>query len=147
MPCIQNTGILGRLQLWSYIMLQKFGLGLLCVAASLSTSANAVESLPAKTMGATIEYILQSNVPEPVANFFMWTIEAECKIVSEDPSNDILFVALAKKGKVNNMDLIAGQSLRITVHPNDIVKLSADSGARVDITNFGPHTVKAICTA
>ncbi|KTC90601.1 hypothetical protein OQJ18_00855 [Fluoribacter dumoffii] len=125
-------------------MLRKVGLGLLWFAASLSTSAYAAESLLPK---ATLEYVLRSNVPEPVANFFMWPIEAECKIVSEDESNDILFEALAKKGKVNNVDLTAGQSLLIKVHPNEILKISADSGARVDITNFGPHTVRAICTA
>ncbi|CAM3064290.1 Uncharacterised protein [Legionella steigerwaltii] len=127
-------------------MLRKFGLGLLCVAASLSTSAYSMETHLLR-QGVTIEYELPSNDPQLFLNYLFWPVEANCKIVTEDVSDEFLVMALAKKGKINDISLSAGESLRITVHPGENLKISAESGAKVEITNFGQHTVKAICTA
>ncbi|QMT60973.1 MULTISPECIES: hypothetical protein [unclassified Legionella] len=127
-------------------MLRKFGLGLLCIAASLSTSAYSTQSHLLQR-GVTIEYDLPSNDPQIFLNYLFWPVEANCKITTEDEGDELLVVALAKKGKVNDINLSAGESLRITVHPNENLKLSAESGAKVEITNFGTHTVKATCTA
>jgi hypothetical protein len=127
-------------------MLRKFGLCLLCFAASLSTSAYSTESHLLQR-GVTIEYELPSNDPQIFLNYLFWPVEANCKIDSQDEGDEFLVVALAKKGKVNDIGLSAGESLRITVHPGENLKINADSGAKVEITNLGPHTVKATCTA
>ncbi|MBN9225827.1 MULTISPECIES: hypothetical protein [Legionella] len=127
-------------------MLRKLGLGLLCVAASLSTNAYSTESHLLQR-GVTIEYELPSNDPQIFLNYLFWPVEANCKIATEDESDEFVVTALAKKGKVNDVSLSAGDSLRITVHPGENLKISAESGAKVEITNFGQHTVKAICTA
>ncbi|AUH73664.1 Uncharacterised protein [Legionella sainthelensi] len=126
-------------------MLQKLGLGVLCIMTSLTTNTYAMESHPLH-QGATIEYELPSNDPQEFVNYMFWTIEAKCKIITEDENDDLLVEALAKQGKVNDAPLSKGEVLQITVHPDQILKLSADSGAKVKITNLGEHTVKAICS-
>lgn len=127
-------------------MLRKFGLGLIGIAASLSTAAYCSVSHIMK-QGVTIEYELPSAIPQIFINPMFWAVEANCKIASEDESNEFLVVGLAKKGKINGIELYAGQSVRISVHPGENLKLSAESGAKVEITNFGQHTVRATCTA
>ncbi|KTD63297.1 hypothetical protein Lsan_1415 [Legionella santicrucis] len=126
-------------------MLQKLGFGVLCIMTSLTTNTYAMESHPLQ-QGVTIEYELPSNDPQEFVNYMFWTIEAKCKIITEDDNDDLLVEALAKKGKVNDFSLATGEFLQITVQPNQILKLSADSGAKVRITNLGQHTVKASCT-
>jgi hypothetical protein len=126
-------------------MLRKFGLGLLCIAASFSSS---VYSMGTHTLqlGTTLEIELPSNDPQTFINYMFWAVEANCRITTVDESNDLFALALAKKGNVNNQELRAGESLMVTVHQGDILKLGADSGAKVEITNHGQHTVKATCT-
>lgn len=127
-------------------MLRKISFGLLCIAASLSSSSYALESNAMPLQGVTIEYELAPNQPQIFANYMFWTVEANCKIFTEDDSDDLHVVALARTGKVNDMPLSAGQSMHVTVHPNENLKLSADSGAKVQITNLGQHMVKASCS-
>ncbi|ARB93694.1 hypothetical protein [Legionella longbeachae] len=126
-------------------MLKKFGFGVLCIMTSLTTNTYAMES-HALQQGVTIEYELPSNDPQEFANPMYWAIVAKCKIITEDENNDLLVEALAKQGKVNETPLSKGQVLQITVYPHQILKLSADSGAKVKITNLGQHTIKASCT-
>lgn len=128
-------------------MLRKISYGLLCVAASLSTTTYAQVSSSTQVQSITVEYELLPNEPQVFTNYMFWAVEANCKIITEDSSNILYVVALAKKGKINDMPLLAGQSLQVTVHPEEYLKLNADSGAKVEITNYGDHTVKAICTA
>lgn len=127
-------------------MLRKFGLGLLCFISSISTSAYSMESHILQR-GVLIEYELPSNDPQLFLNYLFWSIEANCKIDTVDDGNELYIVALAKKGKINDIDLSAGESLRITVHSGENLKITAESGAKVEITNLGQHTVKATCTA
>lgn len=126
-------------------MLRKLGFGILCIVSSLNTNTYAMESHILQ-QGVTLEYELPRNVPQEFVNYMFWSVEANCKIHTEDESNDLLVAALAKKGKVNDFPLSAGDSMQISVQPNQMLKLSADSGARVRITNLGQHTVKATCT-
>lgn len=126
-------------------MLRKLGLTLLCAAATLSTPTYAMTALPLQA-GMTIEYIFPANEPLVLVNYMFWAVEGNCKIITDDNSNELFAEALAKKGKVNDVVLRAGESMRVTVHHGDTLKLGADSGAKVKITNFGPHDVKAICS-
>lgn len=128
-------------------MLRKISFGLLCMAASLNSSSYADEANTIKAQSITVEYELLPNQPQTFVNYMFWAIEANCIITTEDASNDLYVVALAKKGKINNVPLSSGQSLQVTVHDKENLKISADSGAQVQITNLGQHTVKASCTA
>ena len=128
-------------------MLRKIGFGLLSLAASLCANTYAQDSQTLKPQSVTIEYELLANEPQVFINYMFWTIDANCTITTEDESNELYVVALAKKGKVNDIPLANGQSLRVTVHNGEKMKLSADSGAKVEITNFGEHAIKAVCTS
>mgnify|MGYP000370174043 CR=1 FL=1 len=127
-------------------MLKKLSFGLLCFAASISTSSYALENNMMQQQGVTIEYELPPNSPQVFSNYMFWTIEANCRIIAEDESDVLNVLALAKKGKVNDVQLTSGQSLQVTVHPSENLKISADSGAKVEITNLGTHTVRASCS-
>ena len=127
-------------------MLRKIGFTLLCAAASISTSAYSIP-IHSLTPGVTLEYELPSNLPQIFVNYMFWTIEANCKIETTDESNELFVEALNKKGKVNDIILSEGQSMRVTVQNGQNLKITADSGAKVKITNMGLSLVKAICSA
>ncbi|MGL5742977.1 MAG: hypothetical protein ACRCXC_10805 [Legionella sp.] len=127
-------------------MLRKFGLGLLCIAASFSTSSYSMES-HSLIQGTTFEVELPPNTAQLFVNYMFWTVETNCKIDTEDQSNNLYVEAMVKKGKVNDVPVSAGDKLTITVHQNDNLRISADSGAKVQITNLGEHKVKATCIA
>lgn len=127
-------------------MLRKIGFTLICAVATFSSSTYAMVSHTLQP-GMTVEYELVPNEPQLFINYMFWAIEANCKIATVDESDNLFAEALAKKGKINDITLSEGQSMWVTVHPGENLKLSADSGAKVKITNTGLHTVKATCVA
>ncbi|MGC1182342.1 hypothetical protein [Legionella sp.] len=127
-------------------MLRKISFGLFCIAASLSTSSYSLEKSAMQLQNITIEYDLPSNQPQIFTNYLFWPIEANCKMSTEDEDITLFLVVLAKKGKINDIPLLAGETFQVTIHPNENLKINADSGARVEITNLGQHTVKASCS-
>lgn len=127
-------------------MLRKIGFTLLCAASILSTSAYSMTN-NALMPGVTLEYELKPNEPQMFINYWWGPIEAVCKITTQDDSDELVAEALVKKGKINGISLSQGQSAHVSVHPNETLRLSADSGAQVKITNLGQHSVKASCTS
>lgn len=127
-------------------MLRKIGFTLLCLAGLISTNAH-TETVHALIPGITLEYEFPSNQPQLLVNYMFWTIEANCKMETTDPSDEFFIEALSKKGKVNDVALSEGQSLHVTIQNGQNLKISADSGAKVRITNLGQATVKAVCSA
>lgn len=127
-------------------MLRKVGFALLCAATILSTTTYSMEN-HALQQGVTVEYDLKPNQPELFTNYMFWEVRANCKITSVDDGNELFAEGLAKKGKINDIILSAGNSMRVTVHHGENLKLSAESGAQVRITNLGAHTIKATCVA
>jgi len=75
------------------------------------------------------------------------TVEAKCRISTKDDSNLLHAVALAKKGKLNDIPWSKGDELDLIVHNDENIKIYALPGAQVEITNKGEHTLKAICTS
>ncbi|MDR3503400.1 MAG: hypothetical protein P4L79_12560 [Legionella sp.] len=128
-------------------MLRTIGFGLLCMAASLNTHAYSLEHNEIKPQVATtVDYEFLPNQPLILANYMFWTITANCVITTENPNVTLSFEALAKKGKINEIPLTAGESMQVPVFNGETLRLSADSGARVKIINLGELTVKASCT-
>ncbi|MFJ1268285.1 hypothetical protein ACD661_06935 [Legionella lytica] len=127
-------------------MLRKIGFGLLCMAASLNTHAYSLETPEMQARAITVDYEFLPNQPLILANYMFWTINANCVITTENPSATLKVVAIAKKGKINDIPLAAGESIQVPVFNGETLRLSADSGARVEITNLEQLTVKASCT-
>ncbi|RUR13278.1 hypothetical protein [Legionella sp. km772] len=126
-------------------MLKKIGFSLLCVAASISSSY-AVSKNNILQAGATLEYELPPNEAQTFSNYMFWEVEADCKIFTQDEGNVLFAKATAKKGKLNGIPWVKGDTLRVTVHDGEILKITASPGAQVQITNEGEHLVKAICS-
>ncbi|HRD69619.1 MAG TPA: hypothetical protein PK657_05715 [Legionella sp.] len=131
-------------------MLRKIGLrkiGFILLSASAAITTNAYSMVTNSLVpGITVEYDLPPNEPQVFANYMFWTIEAHCTIASVDDSNDLFAKAISKKGKINDVLIAAGQSLSLTVRQGEVLKLSAESGAKVEITNKGQHLIKATCS-
>ena len=125
-------------------MLRKFGCALLCASTLFSTHALAMTHT--MSPGVSIDYSLQPGQPETLVNYWFWSIKATCVVTGEDPSNDIYAVVLNKQGTINGKPLSMGQDLLMTVHPGDKLFITAESGAKVELTNRGEHTVIAHCS-
>ena len=126
-------------------MLRKIGFTLLCAVTSLSTPSYSMNH--SLQQGVTLEYELPSHDPQLFINYMFWSVEATCTITSEDETVELFAEGLAKKGKINDITLSAGQTMKLNVHSGEGIKLSADSGAKVQITNLGNHLVRATCTS
>lgn len=125
-------------------MLRKTGLILSCALLSLSLSSYAT-TIHRLHEGITLEYDLPPNDPQVFVNYMFWRVESTCKIFMEADGAILRAEVLAKKGKINNLPLVAGESMEIDFHSGDILKFSADSGAKVQITNMSSHNVHATC--
>lgn len=127
-------------------MLRKISLTLLCAAVLSSTPTYSMMTSPLHA-GVTIEYEFLPNDPLTLVNYMYWEIEANCTMRIEDPSDDFQIEVLAKRSSINGTTLSKGESIKITVHADDILKLTAESGAKVKITNLGKHLAKATCVS
>ncbi len=125
-------------------MLKQIGLSLVCLVGAMNASASAVNH--ALQSGVTLEYDLPPHDGQIFTNYMFWVVNAKCQITTEDATNDLLIEVLARKGSVNEMQLSQGESMKVVVSHGDILGLSADSGAKVKITNLGLHMVKASCS-
>lgn len=125
-------------------MLRKIGCTVLSAFTLFSADALATNHNLAPNL--TIEYDLPANNPQVFSNYFFWTITATCVIHTQDNSNTIIVKGLNKKGKINGTPLTEGQTMVLTIHDNDRLVISADSGAKVELTNQGAHSVKAVCS-
>lgn len=127
-------------------MFKKLGFSLLCAAATVTTTTYALTQNHSLQKGVSIEFELPPNQAQLFTNYMFWPVEANCKISTEDEGDVLYAVAMAKKGKLNDIPWSKGDTIRVTVHNGETMKLNADSGAQVSITNEGLHTVKALCS-
>lgn len=127
-------------------MLRNLGIGLFLVAATLSAPSYSMATHTLQT-GITLDYDLPANDPQVFSNYMFWTVEATCTVSSSD-NNIILFAkVLAKKGKINDVEVATGNTIQMAMHSGESFKLSADSGAKVEITNLGTQNVHATCNS
>lgn len=125
-------------------MLRKIGTTLLCVGSLMSSYAFASTHMLVKGMSMNLE--LPANEPQVFTNFLMWSISAKCLINDADESNNIQVSALSKKGMVNGFAIETGQRIVLTVHPGDELAITANAGAKVELTNQGIKQISARCT-
>jgi hypothetical protein len=110
------------------------------------TSLSHAEQTSLNQQSFSIDYELPPNIPQIFSNYVFWTIEANCTLATEDQSITLNIVALAKQGKINLIPISSGQTLQLTLTSNENLRISADPGAKVEITNLGEHVVTAHCT-
>lgn len=126
-------------------MLRKICCGLLCAITLFSTNTFCLENNLIRTM-VSGEYEFQPNQSQIFVNYLFWSVEINCQIVNQGENVEFQVVALAKKGKVNERPLSAGESYPFTVSPGENLKINADAGAKFEIINLSPLTVKVNCT-
>jgi hypothetical protein len=126
-------------------MLRKIGYTLLCAAAAFTT--NAYSMVHNLQVGITLEYFLPPNEPQEFANTWFWPVTANCLMTTTDDSNLLFVEALKKNGAINDVPMSEGESREITIQNSENLKIKADSGAKVKITNKGDHVVKASCSS
>ncbi|MFA5960090.1 MAG: hypothetical protein WC785_06200 [Tatlockia sp.] len=127
-------------------MLQRIKSGLLCASVLLSANCLAMTYELVPNQGLNYEIELPPNEAQTLANPLFWTVTANCTISTEDQNNEILIEVMNKTGKVNGTSLSQGESLLVNVHSGDQFIISADSGAKVKMTNQGKGSVTASCT-
>lgn len=127
-------------------MLKKIGFAFLFAVSILSPTAYSVTTHVLQT-GYNVDFDFPPNEPQELVNYMFWTINAVCYMGTTDSSDDMYAEVLAKSGRINSVSLTQGQSISLTIQNNDIVRLSAASGAKVRIENRGLHTIKAKCMA
>lgn len=128
-------------------MLKKIQYGLFCASILLGSNAFAMQEHLLQYGSPPIEIILNSNEPQVFPNPFMWAIKGHCTIISNEADNFISIKALRKSGSVNGVKLTEGHSVELTVHPDEMIFVMADPGAKVEISNTGLISFKAMCAA
>ena len=126
-------------------MMRKIGYTLLW-ASSLLTPTVFATTNHNFTQGLSIEYDFPVNEPQVFSNIFFWTIKASCVLTSETPENFLSVKMLHKSGSVNNMRMISGDTMTITIPTGERIDISADSGAKVELVNIGNKNIKANCS-
>ena len=139
-------------------MLRKTALGLIC-AGSL-VSANVLAMSHELKAGLSVEYEFPPHSPQVLMNFTIFTINAVCTIQTPTPDTDsdsdsdsnpdfgnyILHVkGLYSSGIINGQDFSKNDEMDFPVKNGDIITLTAYAAARVEFTNIGENTIKALC--
>lgn len=124
-------------------MLRKISFSLLCAGALLSSNSLAMNH--ELTPGISIEYELATNKPELFINYTIFTIKAVCTIVTPDESDILHVKGVNRSGEINGQVINANDELDILVKNGDKLYLTAKSGAKVEMTNQGEHTLRAVC--
>ncbi|WP_028389666.1 hypothetical protein [Legionella fairfieldensis] len=125
-------------------MWRKLGYSLLLAGAIFNTPASAMTYTLAPQM--RIDYDLLPNVSIEVINLAPWTIRAKCTFTLQDPSDDISIEMLNSTGKINDQPVAKGDTIILTIHPQDKMVISADKGTKVKLTNLGQSIVKTSCS-
>lgn len=127
-------------------MFKKISVGLLC-ASSLLCGSNAFSANEhILSQGLAVEYQFPPNSPQVFSNIFFWTIKASCTVTSNTPNHYMAAKMLSKTGSVNGQPLNAGDETGLMSQPGDVLQITADPGAKVELTNRGTDTITASCT-
>ena len=99
------------------------------------------------TLGSGINFNFNVNESQVFTNTFPWTLNVECTIVCDDNvKNALEFIVLKKNGSLNDIPVYVGDTMTIDVHHQDKFRISAVTGARVQLSNKSEAPVSAICS-
>ncbi|MDP3559614.1 MAG: hypothetical protein Q8R79_04590 [Legionellaceae bacterium] len=97
-------------------------------------------------VSASMNYELAPNSPQVFPNFMPWTVKGVCEVSTIDEADEIEVRALVGKGSLNDQVIVANDVVMITVKSGDKFTVTADKGAKVQLTNLGLNTVHAVCS-
>lgn len=82
-----------------------------------------------------------------ITNTTFWTIHATCQIHSNADSTTLRVNDVKNSSEINGKTLLAGQSTSMVVHDQKTIRVTAEPGAEVMITNLSQDQVDADCSA
>lgn len=128
-------------------MIRRIGKYLLYIGALFSINPISINYAANAKPSVRIEYELPPNQPMLFANFWFTKITAVCVTQTKDDDDSAAIYAelIVKKGQINGIDLSQGETLSMMVRDEERLIISADSGAKVRITNLSESSVKAYC--
>lgn len=136
--------------------------GLFCLSTLLATPVLATPDRPITPIlsnppleatqfgysaSAPFKMELLPNTPLMITNILRWSINAECSLVDQEAPADVTFKLLRKTGSLNEITLSRGESLSMTVKPEDVFAIVAEPGATVEITNESEEKIVVNCSA
>ena len=126
-------------------MLRTLGLSLFFVM-TLMTNGTFAATSHVFSIGSNIDYVLPINEPQLLSNPFLWAIKAVCTIKSENNDNFLSFKMTRKAGSLNGTKLSTGDSMKISLHANEKMYITAVSGAEVELINIGAQVIRTECS-
>lgn len=88
---------------------------------------------------------LNPKESKQLTNSLLWTLNATCKIQSEQGTNVIRVSVTENKGTVNGRNLTKGQATSLRVKGHESISVSAEPGTTVNLVNLGSKAVEAVC--
>ncbi|MBA2651277.1 MAG: hypothetical protein H0U73_03260 [Tatlockia sp.] len=127
-------------------MLRKIGSSLIGAAVLVTTGWAADNNFQGLDLAWEMNVILPAKVGKTFHNFSFWKLTAECVMTTEDQSTELEVEGLNRNSSVDGQPIPKGKTMHLTIHPNQLLTVMAESGAQVKLTNDGPHTLNAHCT-
>jgi hypothetical protein len=126
-------------------MLKKIGAALVCVSSLFCASHTFATTEHILKLGLSADYEFPPNQPQIFSNIFFWSVNATCTVTSDTPNHYMDIEMEKKTGAFNGKKLNQGDFTGAMTQPGDVLHITADSGARVKLTNRGSNTIKASC--
>ena len=98
------------------------------------------------TPGLSANFDFPAHAPQTLKNYLFWTISATCILKTQDDGDEFYARMINYSGKINEVKLSKGENMTVLIHNGDNLRISADAGAEVELTNQGQHTVRATCS-
>jgi hypothetical protein len=90
-------------------------------------------------------YIFEPKIPTIVVNPLLWHLDTRCTIKSTEAKNTLVGRMERKTGALNDKALKEGEAGSVVVKNQDVLHVTADYGAQIEIINQGKKTVIARC--
>ena len=91
-------------------------------------------------------YEFAPNKPVVLENPLFWGVNLICSMDIKDSETFITGLMKKNGGEINGQTLKEGQSVTVLLRHKDILTITAERRAKVEITNQGVSTVVANCT-
>ena len=125
-------------------MLKKMLLMASCVMIFLPTTGS-TDNRHILQMGSGYVFELPAKSPQVMSNPFIWEVKADCIIDAKVDMFDVSFQVTRKKGTLNGRKMSTGELIILSFSPHDKVKITAQAGAEVILTNLGDSPAYATC--
>lgn len=123
-------------------MLKK--IGFFAIAAVFSSNLMAMNQDVAPNFN--LNYSLQPNSPEPFYNIQMSPVHIDCQYKTREPSVSVEVVVLKRGGELDDRVIKEGDAFTVMVENGSKMKIMAQAGAQVQLTNKGNFPIDATCS-